>query len=268
MNGLSSTLDATAEPAPDELVPVRVWDLPTRVFHWSLVVSFSGAWLSAESERWRDLHLMFGYTLAGLLVFRLLWGVIGSRYARFSSFSFPPSRLASYLKSLWQDRPEQHLGHNPAGALAIFGLLILGATVAASGYATYRELGGEDLEDLHEVAANVMLGLVFIHLLGVAVSSFLHRENLVRSMLTGWKRGRSGEGITRSYRWPGVLLLLAIIGFWGVAQSPAGRDFMLGTANWGETGRPRADGAAGSRAANDNRHDRGQRERRHPRGDD
>ena len=226
-SGDGSIPDAVAAPGSK----VKVWDLPTRVFHWSLASSFVGAWLTAESERWRDIHVVCGYTLAGLIVFRLVWGIVGSRYARFNSFAFPPSRVLGYLKSLLSGAPEHHLGHNPAGALAIWALLLLGVFASASGYATYNEVlgaSGEWLEDLHEVAANAMLGLVIIHLVGVVMSSFLHKENLVRAMVTGWKNGRSEDGIKRSHTALGVALLAVVLGFWGFSQSAAGQAFLGG----------------------------------------
>lgn len=250
MTDTTSSVGTAADAASGDAgsVPVRVWDLPTRVFHWSLAASFAGAWLTAESERWRDIHVALGYTLAGLIAFRMVWGVVGSRYARFSGFVFPPSRVVGYLKSLLTGTPEHHLGHNPAGALAIFGLLLLGVVVAASGYANYQELGGEWLEELHEGAANAMLGLVFIHLAGVVVSSFLHRENLVRSMITGWKQGRSGDGIPHVHALLGVALLAAVLGFWAFAQSPSGRNFLAGTSG-GEAASEPAGGAFAPGAA-------------------
>lgn len=167
---------------------VRVWDLPTRIFHWSFALSFAGAWLTAESERLRDVHILLGYTFGGLLAFRLVWGLIGTRYARFASFLFSPADVVRYLRSLVAGRPEHHVGHNPAGAIAIFALLGLGAATALSGYAVYQDIGGEWLEELHEGAASAMLVLVAIHLAGVFVSSLLHGENLVASMITGRKR--------------------------------------------------------------------------------
>ena len=267
MSHLTSSIAATsvdasatnAESGPQAVVPVRVWDLPTRIVHWSLAASFAGAWLSAESERWRDIHVVLGYTLAGLIAFRLIWGVVGSRYARFSNFAFPPSRLVAYLKSLLKGAPEHHAGHNPAGGLAIFGLLALGITVAASGYATYQELGGEWLEDLHEGAANAMLGLVFIHLAGVVVSSVLHKENLVRSMITGWKQGRPDEGIARAYPLLGVLLLVTVLGFWGYSQSTAGRDFLNGSPGVGQPGVGSTPTLDRERDGKSGRHDEGKR---------
>lgn len=209
-----SAASASASAANGATVPIKVWDLPTRVFHWSLAASFAGAYITAESERWRDVHVLLGYTLAGLIAFRIIWGVIGSRYARFTSFVFPPSRVVAYVKSLLGGSPEHHVGHNPAGALAIFALLGLGLVTAASGFATYQELGGEWMEDLHEGAANAMLAVVAIHLAGVLVSSVLHRENLVRAMLTGSKQGCGDEGITGSRALVGIALLVAVLGFW------------------------------------------------------
>lgn len=204
----------------------RVWDLPTRVFHWSFAASFALAWLTSDSERLIDLHLMLGYTFAGLLLFRLLWGVLGSRYARFSSFLFSPAALVRYLRSLLTGSPEHHLGHNPAGALAIFLMLGLGLAVAASGIAMSQDLGGEWLEELHEGAASAMLAVVVIHIAGVIVSSVLHRENLARSMVTGWKQGAAAEGIARPHRVIGIVLLLAVFAFWGVWQSGMAADWL------------------------------------------
>lgn len=193
---------------------IKVWDLPTRIFHWLLALSFAGAYLSSESERYRDLHLMFGYTLAGLIGFRLLWGLIGTRYARFSSFAFGAGRLVDYLKSLATASPRHYVGHNPAGAIAIFLLLALGLATAASGFATDREIGGDWLAELHEGAAGIMLAVVAVHVAGVVVSSLLHRENLLRAMFTGDKRGNAAEAIGGTQRTVGILLLIAVLGLW------------------------------------------------------
>src|SRR5512147_205771 len=98
---------------------ILVWDLPTRVFHWLLALSFAGAFVTAESERYRDIHVVLGYTLLGLLAFRLLWGFFGTRYARFRSFLFKPGEIAAYFMSLFKGRPANYVGHNPAGSVAI-----------------------------------------------------------------------------------------------------------------------------------------------------
>lgn len=191
-----------------------VWDVPVRVFHWLLVLCFAGAWLTAESEHWRLLHVTLGYTMAGLIAFRVIWGLVGTRHARFASFVRGPRAVWSYLRSLVGRHPEHHTGHNPAGALAIVGLLGLIALTAASGWATYSELGGEWLEEVHELAANGLMVLVGVHIAGVLVGSLVHRENLVRAMFTGRKPAPPAEGIRRGWATLAAVMLAAVLGFW------------------------------------------------------
>jgi len=193
---------------------ILVWDLPTRAFHWLLAASFLGAFVTAESERYRDIHVVLGYTVLGLVAFRLLWGVVGTRYARFSSFPIAPRRVVRYLKSLVTRAPQHHVGHNPAGSLAIYAILALAVLAAATGYAAYNEIGGEWVAELHEGAANAMLALVFVHIGAVIVSSLIHRENLVAAMLNGYKKGRPSEGIRSKHRLVAAAVLLATAGFW------------------------------------------------------
>jgi cytochrome b len=176
-----------------EAKPIRVWDLPTRIFHWSLVASFAIAFLTAESEKLRDIHVVVGYTLAGLIAFRLLWGFVGGGHSRFADFLPTPRKVIDYLKSLMDGKPQHYVGHNPAGAVAIFLLLGFGLVAAASGWATYEDMGGGYMEELHEVSANGMMAVVVVHVVGVIASSWLHRENLVLAMITGWKKIRSGN---------------------------------------------------------------------------
>jgi hypothetical protein len=193
---------------------ILVWDAPVRVFHWLLVLCFAGAYLSAESESWRLLHVTLGYTLGGLIAFRLVWGVLGTRYARFGSFVRGPAVVGAYLRGLVVGRPGHYVGHNPAGAVAIVLMLLAGVGIVASGYAVYNEIGGDWVGDLHEVLGNAMLFLVGVHLAGVVVASFLHRENLPRSMVTGFKKGPLTEGIKRNW-WPlAAALMLAVAAFW------------------------------------------------------
>lgn len=193
---------------------ILVWDAPVRVFHWLLVLSFTGAYLTAESERWRMVHVTLGYTLGGLLAFRLLWGLIGTRHARFASFVRGPLAVMRYGRALMNGHPEQHAGHNPAGAMAIVGLLLLSAATVATGWAIWNNLGGRWIEELHEGVASFMLALVGVHLAGVVLTSWLHRENLVRSMLNGKKIGPSEDGIRRAWRPLALVILLGVLGFW------------------------------------------------------
>ncbi len=167
---------------------IRVWDLPTRAFHWSFAGSFAIAFATAESEHWRDIHVIAGYTVGILIALRLLWGFIGGHHARFANFVPTPKKLATYLNSLLVGRPQHCVGHNPAGAIAILLLLGLGALSALTGWLAYEEIGGDIMSELHEGSANGMMLVVGIHLLGVIVSSWLHHENLVRAMITGWKK--------------------------------------------------------------------------------
>ena len=193
---------------------VLVWDAPVRVFHWLMVASFAGAWLTAESERWRLLHVTLGYTMAGLVAFRILWGLMGTRYARFSSFVRRPAAVARYLGAMLGGQPEHYTGHNPAGALAIIALLGLALAITASGWATFNDVGAEWLKEVHEAAANVMLAVVGVHIAGVLLATWLHRENLIGAMITGRKPGRPEEGVRSAWRTVAVLMLVAMLGFW------------------------------------------------------
>lgn len=193
MKTVSASL-ADPAAAPVAQPTVLVWDLPVRMFHWLMVLSFTGAYLTAESERWRLVHVTLGYTMVGLVGFRIVWGLVGSRYARFSNFVRGPAAVARYLRSLVSGRPEHHLGHNPAGALAILALLGLTAAIGVSGWFVYNDIGGGGWEDFHEVTANAMLAVIGVHIAGVLLSSLLHRENLVGSMITGRKSSRREDG--------------------------------------------------------------------------
>lgn len=193
---------------------VRVWDAPVRLFHWLMVLCFTGAYLTSESERWQLLHITLGYTMAGLIAFRVLWGLVGTRYARFAQFVRGPSAVMRYLRSLHSSAPEHHLGHNPAGAWAIVLILLAGSALTLSGWANYNDLGGEWLEEMHEVLGNGMLLLIGVHVTGVFLSSRLHHENLVRAMVTGRKPGDAAQGIRRTHFWLAVVLLAAVAGFW------------------------------------------------------
>ncbi len=193
---------------------VLVWDLPTRVFHGLLALSFLGAYVTGDSERWALVHVTCGYTVLGLIVFRLAWGLAGTRYARFSEFLTGPSSVIRYLSGLVRGRPMHYVGHNPAGGLAIIALLLLGLMSAVSGWMVYDDIGDDWLEELHETASSLMLAMVFIHIAGVLVSSRLHGENLVRSMIDGKKKAEANEGITAKRPIVALLVFVSLTGFW------------------------------------------------------
>ena len=265
---MNARSESPAEAADATPVPRRVlvWDAPVRVFHWLMVLSFAGAYVTAESERFRLLHVTLGYTLAGLVVFRLLWGLAGTRHARFSDFVRGPAAIWRYLRNLVAGRAEHHVGHNPAGALAIVLLLGLSLAVTASGFVLYNQLSGEWMEEVHEAAANIMLALVLVHVAGVAVSSWLHRENLVGAMITGRKIARPEDGIRSAWRSVAAMMLVAVLGFWWLQwQAAPAAGEMAQQAAQGE-----AHAAAGgtARAARHERHERHQRSSRHDGNDD
>ncbi|MEY4155971.1 MAG: hypothetical protein RJB64_692 [Pseudomonadota bacterium] len=193
---------------------ILVWDAPVRVFHWLLVLSFAGAYLTAESERWRLVHVSLGYTVGGLVAFRILWGLLGTRYARFGSFVRGPGAVARYARAMLAGKPEHYVGHNPAGAVGIVLLLLLSLAAVASGWANYIELGGNLIEDMHEVAGNLMLTLVIVHVAAVLLTSWMHRENLVRSMVTGEKEGALEQAIQKPWRALAFIILVVVMGFW------------------------------------------------------
>jgi cytochrome b len=193
---------------------VLIWDLPVRVFHWTLAASFAGAYLLAESERVRDIHVMLGYTVLGLVAFRLVWGITGTRYARFRSFLFSPREALGYLAGLLRGKGRRYLGHNPAGSYAVWTILGLAALTGMAGVATYNDIGGDSMEELHELLANGWLLVVGIHVAGVALSSLLHRENLARAMLTGYKMAEAGDGIRKPALGIGAALVASVLAFW------------------------------------------------------
>ncbi len=199
---------------------ILVWDLPTRVFHWLLVISFAGAYLTAESERLQLIHITLGYTLAGLIAFRLLWGIFGTWHAQFRHFFPSVTRSWQYALSLIGKAQAPHyVGHNPLGALAIYVLLLLGIAVSFTGYAYLQEFGGEWMEEGHEIVASAMLALVALHIVGVIISSVAHQENLIRGMVDGKKTGEPAQAISSSFNAVGLLLLIVVAGFWLLAYT-------------------------------------------------
>lgn len=210
---------------------VRVWDLPTRLFHWSIVILLFTSWFSADQGYMR-VHLWSGLTLLALLLFRLGWGLFGSTTARFRDFLHPPRRVIGYLRSLSGDSPARHAGHNPAGGLMVAVMLAVLLAQALTGLFANDGLHfngplavkvSADVSDrltrLHGTIFNLILVLVWAHLVAIGFYLFVKRENLVQPMLTGKKRRDhvpAGLDIafTRTYLALALLLLTAGIVAW------------------------------------------------------
>lgn len=200
---------------------ILVWDAPVRVFHWLMVLCFAGAYLTAERETWRVAHATLGYTMAGLVAFRLVWGLAGTRYARFATFVRGPRAVVAYVGSMLRGQPEHHTGHNPAGALAIVAILVLTLALGVSGWAADHDMAGKWVAALHEGVATTLLAVVCVHVAGVIVASALHGENLARAMVTGRKLGAPIDAIRSTWRTLAVLMLAAVLGFWYVQWQSA-----------------------------------------------
>ncbi len=181
---------------------LKIWDVFIRIFHWSLVFAFAVAYFTEDD--YQQIHVYSGYTILGLLTFRILWGFIGSEHAKFRSFMVKPSVAIAYLKNLKNKDSKRYVGHNPAGAMmvmalmfsltatVILGLLVYGAEEFSGPFAfltaNVSQSMAHTLEELHEFFANFTLFLIFLHVLGVLFSSHHHKENLTASMVHGKKR--------------------------------------------------------------------------------
>ncbi|MDH5302097.1 MAG: cytochrome b/b6 domain-containing protein [Gammaproteobacteria bacterium] len=181
---------------------VKVWDFFVRFFHWALVLFFIVAF--ASGEEWATLHAYAGYAIGGLLALRLVWGLVGSRYARFSNFVQSRQTVKAYLNDVLHFRGKRYIGHNPLGGWMIVAMLLTLVLTTLTGLVAYggTEHAGplvfqaqalpavvlDAIEELHEGLANFTLLLVLIHVAGVAFESLVHGENLVSAMITGRKQ--------------------------------------------------------------------------------
>lgn len=202
----------------------RIVDAPTRVFHWLLALSFAGAYLTAEGERWRLVHVTLGYSLAGLLGWRVLWGLLGPRHSRLAVLGRKLQGLPAWGRAALTGQVQWRQGQNLALALSVALLLGLIAPLALSGYGVYNDWSGEWLEELHEWLGNGLLALVLGHVALVLGISMVRRQNLARPMLTGRVEGAGPDVARHNHRVWALLLLLAVLGFWGYQwqQAPQG----------------------------------------------
>lgn len=178
------------------MVEIRIWDAPLRLFHWLLVLAVAGAFVSGEiGGNLMEWHGRVGLFILGLLVFRLIWGLMGSTHARFTSFLPTPTRLRAYLKGEWRG-----VGHNPLGALSVFALLGLLLLQAGTGLFSNDDIAfhgplarlvsdalGDKLSGLHHVLSNLLMLLVAVHLAAIAFYVRVKKDNLLRPMITGLK---------------------------------------------------------------------------------
>jgi len=218
------------EPDPVASPSVLVWDWPLRVFHWvlaaAIATSFATHYLGIE---WFDWHRRAGYVALVLIAFRVAWGVVGPRYARFTSFMRGPRGILNYLRGR---EPHPAAGHNPLGGLSVFALLLVVAVQAVTGLFANDEIANAGpfygwitqetsnrLTSWHELNSNVLLGLIALHLAAVAWHDLVRRHGLVRSMWTG--RRAAGEGIASSRGLLALCILLILIGALALALRAA-----------------------------------------------
>ncbi len=167
---------------------VKVWDPFVRVFHWSLVALFVIAYVTGDEVE--SVHISAGYAIAGFLALRIVWGFVGPRHARFSDFVRSPREVLAYVRDAMLLRARRYIGHNPAGGLMVVTLIVLLVATCVTGYmmTTDAYWGSKAMEEIHGALANATVALIVLHVLGVLVASFEHRENLVKAMVTGRKR--------------------------------------------------------------------------------
>ena len=192
---------------------IMVWDMPVRVFHWLLVICFAGAWLTSESERLQMIHYAFGYTSCLLVVIRLIWGVIGTRYARFTQFLKRPNAVLEHFMAMLRGHAHHDVGHNPAGGLVMVLLMLLILVIGLTGYLSVKEFLGNFASEAHEIVSSLALAFVVVHILAAIVMSVLERQNLVKSMVDGKKQGMPEQAIRYPQYLIGALILFGSLYF-------------------------------------------------------
>lgn len=180
---------------------IKVWDIFIRFFHWSLVLTFVIAYITEDD--FMALHTTAGYSILVLICLRILWGFIGTQHARFKDFIYPLSYTKEYIKTVFSGGAKRYIGHNPAGGLMIIVLLISLVATSVTGIilegtensgplASLLNNSGkiveEILEEVHEFFANFSVFLIVIHVGGVLFESLIHKENLIKAMITGIKK--------------------------------------------------------------------------------
>lgn len=186
---------------PETLKTVTVWDLPTRLFHWTLVILMIAQWLTAENSETMAYHVWGGYAVLALVLFRLIWGFVGSDTARFGDFLRGPGAALEYAKALRRGETPHYLGHNPMGGWSIVAMLALLLIQAGTGlfanddiliegplYAWVSKGTSDWLTSIHKLSFNLLLLVIAVHISAVLFYLLVKRENLIHPMLSGRKR--------------------------------------------------------------------------------
>lgn len=193
-----------------------VYDSPTRVFHWIFAILFVGAFFIAKTydddSTLYPYHMMMGLTMVFLVSLRILWGLFGSRYAKFSSFKLNPMDLVEYFKGFFTASGARTLGHNPASSWAAVIMMILTIGLGGTGYLMVNGTNKEFFEEIHELFANAFVIVVIGHIAGIVLHTLRHKEAIGLSMIHGKKDAVKGEvGIPGSLNWAGILMI-ALVG--------------------------------------------------------
>ena len=210
----------------------RVVDAPTRMFHWMFALCFVGAYVTADGERWRLLHVTLGYTLAGLFAFRVIYGLVGPRQARLSLLWRKLAGGPAWLQSMRSGTSgvNWRQGQNLLMALTVAALLVIVLPVTLSGYAIYNEWAGDWLEGLHEFFGEALLWVVLIHLAMIAGLSVLRRKNQALPMISGRVKGAGPDLVQRNQGWLALLVLVGVLSYWSWEWQQAPHGLLSGKA--------------------------------------
>jgi cytochrome b len=222
----------TVSDAPRPVPSRRTVDAFTRTLHALLALSFAGAYITAESEVFRLVHVSLGYTMGGLLVARLLWGFMGPRYARWSAMWGKLRGLGDWLRGFRTGQTQWRQAQNLYMVWTVALVLLAIAPVVFSGYVVYQEWTGEWMEDIHEFFGNFMLIAVSAHIAGVVLLSLGRRRNLAKPMLTGRIDGAGPDLIKSNHRVLAALLFAAVLAFWSLQWQSADRLQSNGVVSW------------------------------------